>query len=143
MYLLLIYTKIKKIKLKTKIKIKYDISEYDLKREIIEMFSYLEELFKNDSKCLITFIGYKKQSVNFGKATIYLSKIRSFHQKVLYQRIDTGKYFLYRFRIIVFSFDTFYRIFSLAQANGKNAFILDFCWGRSVFVVSFYFVSSF
>lgn len=59
MYLLLIYTKIRKIKLKTKIKFKYDISEYDLKREIIEMFSYLEELFKNDSKCLITFIGYK------------------------------------------------------------------------------------
>ena len=92
---------------------------------------------------MVTFSGYIKSCVNFGTIKSNLSKAGTFHQEVLHQRIDSGNDFLRRSGIAVFSFDTFYRIFSLAQANGKNAFILDFCWGRSVFVVSFYFVSSF
>jgi hypothetical protein len=82
-----------------------------------------------------------KKIYNFGKRTGYLSKIRSVHQEILHKRIDTGKYVLYRFGVIVFIFNAFRGVFSLAQANEKNHFILDFHWCRSVLVVSFYFVS--
>jgi hypothetical protein len=84
---------------------------------------------------LLLLVVIKKSKYKFWKTAIYLSKL-DFHQKVLYQRIDSN-YFLYRFRIVVFSIYAFCRIFSLAQTNGKNHFILDFRWSRSLFVVRF------
>lgn len=63
---------------------------------------------------------------NFGTIEFHISKAGTFHQEVLHQRTDSGNDFLRRTGIVVFLVYAFCGIFSLAQANGKNRFVLDF-----------------
>ena len=92
---------------------------------------------------MVTFSGYIKSCVNFGTIKSNLSKAGTFHQEVLHQRIDSGNDFLRRSGIAVFLVHTFCGIFSLAQANGTNRFVLDFYWCGNFSPVPIYFVSHF
>ncbi len=64
----------------------------------------------------------------FGTIEYHISKAGTFHQEVLHQRTDSRNNFLHRSGIVVFLVHAFRGIFSLAEANGKNAFVLDFHW---------------
>ena len=79
---------------------------------------------------------------NFGTVKFHLSKAGTFHQEVLHQRTDSGNDFLHRFGFVVFLVHPFCGILSLAQANGKNDFVLDFCLRRSFPFVPIYFISN-
>lgn len=77
----------------------------------------------------------------FGTIKIHISQARTFYQEVLHQRTDSGNDFLHRFGIVVFLVHTFCGIFSLAQANGTNRFVLDIYSGGNFSYVPIYFVS--
>lgn len=80
---------------------------------------------------------------NFETIEFHISKAGTFHQEVLHQRTDSGNDFLRRTGITVFLVHTFCGIFSLAQANGTNRFVLDFYWCGSFSLVPIYFVPYF
>jgi len=91
---------------------------------------------------MVTFSGYKINKF-FGTIEYHISKAGTFHQEVLRQRTDSGNDFLHRSRFAVFFVHPFCGIFSLAQANGKNRFILDFHSCGNFPLVPIYFVSNF
>jgi hypothetical protein len=82
----------------------------------------------------------KNQSINFGKTAIYLSKC--FHQKVLYQRIDSGTIFFIGLGLLYFLFTLFVEYFLWLKPM-EEPFYFGLSLGRSLFVVPFYFVPNF
>jgi hypothetical protein len=67
-----------------------------------------------------------KTKYKFWKISNLFIKIRSFHQKVLYQRIDSGTIFFIGLGLLYFLFTLFW-IFSLAKPM-EEPFYFDFRW---------------